>query len=43
MRFSTTCAPPCAHCARGVLLFEVEDGKTETVLALRHQREDDHH
>jgi plasmid stabilization system protein ParE len=26
-----------------VLLFEVEDGQTVTVLAVRHQREDDYH
>ena len=30
--------------ARGfVALFEVEDGQTVTVLAIRHQREDDYH
>ena len=26
-----------------VALFEIEDGKTVTVLAVRHQREDDYH
>jgi len=26
-----------------VALFEIEDSKTDTVLAIRHQREDDYH
>jgi len=26
-----------------VALFEIDDGKTVTVLAVRHQREDDYH
>jgi len=26
-----------------VVLFEIEDGKTVTIIAVRHQREDDYH